>query len=99
MFSDNDDITPTYYIAIEQELIVECSNLTKALFCLLAVHYVFDLTYHERVKDFFLFLQEKVMEISSEGYGGSSGTKGSKKKSASYLSTTSGIECYKNRKD
>ena len=95
MFSDDDDITPTYYIAIEQELVVECSNLTKALFCLLAVHYVFDLTYHDRVKDFFLFLQEKVMEISSEGYSGSSG-KGSKKKSASYLSTTSGIECYKN---
>lgn len=92
MFSDNDDITPTYYIAIEQELVVECSSLTKALFCLLAVHYVFDLTYHDRVKDFFLFLQEKVMDIASEGYSG----KGSKK-SASYLSTTSGIECYKNK--
>ena len=90
MFSDNDDITPTYYIAIEQELVVECSSLTKALFCLLAVHYVFDLTYHDRVRIFFLFLQEKVMDIASEGCSG----EGSKK-SASYLLTTSGIECYK----
>jgi hypothetical protein len=97
MFTDNDDITPTYYIAIEQDLVIECPSLTKALFCLLAVHYIFDLSYHDRVKDFFLFLQEKVMEIASEGYSSSSG-KGSKK-SASYLSTTSGIECYKNKKD
>lgn len=37
------------------------------------------------------------MAISNEGYGGSNGGKGSKKKSASYLSTTSGIECYKNK--
>ena len=59
MFTDNDDIIPTYYINIEQDL-VECSSLTKALFCLLAVHYVFNLSYHDRVKDFFLFLQEKV---------------------------------------
>ena len=98
MFTDNDDITPTYYIAIEQDLVIECSTLTKALFCLLAVHYVFDISYHDRVKDFFLFLQEKVMEITSEGYNSGCSSKGTKK-SASYLSTASGIECYKNRKD
>ena len=95
MFTGDGDITPSYFIAIEQELVVECSSLTKALFLLLAVHYIFDLAYHERTKDFFLFLQEKVLGISNEGYGhGSDG--GKRKKSASYLSTTSGIECYKN---
>ena len=57
----NKDITPTYYIAIEQDLGIECSTLTKALFCLLAIHYVFDISYHDRVKDFF--------SLPSRGYG------------------------------
>ena len=55
MLSDDDDITPSFYIAVEQELVVECAALVKALFMLLAVHYVFDISYNERVKDFFLF--------------------------------------------
>ena len=76
MLSDDDDITPSVYIAVEQELVVECADLLKALFMLLAVHYVFDISYNERVKDFFLFLQEKVMNISDEAY--SSGRSGKK---------------------
>ena len=91
MLSDDDDITPSFYIAVEQELVVECADLLKALFMLLAVHYVFDISYNERVKDFFLFLQEKVMNISDEAYS----SERSGKKSACYLSTTSAIECYK----
>lgn len=92
---DDDDITPTYFISIEQELVVECSTLKKALLCLLAVHYVFDLNYNDRVKDFFLFLQEKVMKIADGSYAGGKISK----KSASYLSTTSAIECYKSQSD
>ena len=92
---DDDDITPTYFISIEQELVVEYSTLKKALLCLLAVHYVFDLNYNDRVKDFFLFLQEKVMKIADGSYAGGKISK----KSASYLSTTSAIECYKSQSD
>ena len=65
MLSDDDDITPSFYIAVEQDLVV---NLLKALFMLLAVHYIFDISYNERVKYFFLFLQEKVMNISDKAY-------------------------------
>lgn len=87
-----DDLPSSFFIAIDRHLVVECATIQKAIFCLLIVHYVFNLGYHERVSDLFLFLQEKVMDISSESYD-IEGYKGPAK-SASYLSTTTGIESY-----
>lgn len=89
MFVDNDlDILPRYHIAVEQVLLLECRSLIHALYCLLAVHYVFNIKYHSRAEDFFLFLFEKVMGINEAG------NQRKKKKSASYLSATSAMECY-----
>ena len=54
-----------YFIAIEQMMMLECNNVMTALFLLLASHYVFNLSYHHKVMDFFLFLQERVAGITS----------------------------------
>ena len=89
MFVDDElDILPRYHIAMEQVLLVECRSLTHTLYCLLAVHYVFNIKYHPRAEDFFLFLFEKVLGIQETG------NQRKKKKSASYLSATTAIECY-----
>lgn len=53
-----------YFIAIEQIMMLECHNFMTALFLLLASHYVFNLSYHCKAKDF-LFLQERVAGINS----------------------------------
>ena len=46
-------------------MMLECNNIMTALFLLLASHYVFNLSYHPKATDFFLFLQERVAGISS----------------------------------
>ena len=90
MFVD-EELPSSCFIAIDKQLVVQCATLQKAIFCLLIVHYVFNSSYHKRVS---VFLQEKVMGISSESYD----IEGYKDpaKSASYLSTTTGIESYFN---
>ena len=54
------------------------------MFSLLAAHYVFDLGYHPKAKDFFMFL-EHLVDI----------TNGAEKKSANFLSTMTGMESFK----
>ena len=56
-----------YFMCIEQKLFMESSNLTTALFNLVASHYVFNLSYHPKANDMLTFLQEKVMGIASDG--------------------------------
>lgn len=48
---------------------LECNNVTTAFFLLLASHYVFNLSYHHKATDFFLFLQERVARITSQTSG------------------------------
>ena len=48
-----------------------------------AVHYVFNIEYHSKVKDVFYFLQEKVFGFTDTC-----------KKSAIYLSVSSSIDLY-----
>ena len=57
----------------------------NALYTLFAVHYVFN---HPRLKDFFQFLEDKVVGINS-------GTK----KSAVYLNVATAAECYLPQQD
>lgn len=89
MFVDDElDILPRYHVAVEQVLLTECRSLIHALYCLLVMHYTFNVRYHSRAEDVFLFLFEKVLDVK-EGGG-----QRKKKKSASYLSATSAMECY-----
>ena len=89
MFVDNElDILPCYHVAVEKVLLMECRSLLHALYCLLAAHYTFNMRYNSRAEDVFLFLFEKVLDVQ-EGVGHRK-----KRKSASYLSATSAMECY-----
>lgn len=53
-----------YMIAVEQSLILDCTEITTALFLLLATHYVFNLSYHMKADEFFTFIQEKIAKIA-----------------------------------
>ena len=57
------DFSPQYFIVIEQATFIECKTMAIAIFILFAVHYVFNLEYNVRVKDFYRFLQEYLLSI------------------------------------
>ena len=42
------DVLPQYFVAIEQQVLIECKNLERAIFIMLAVHYVFNMEYQSR---------------------------------------------------
>ena len=44
---------------------LNCAELSTAIFVLLAAHYVFNLSYNTEAADFFVFLQEKIAGIPS----------------------------------
>lgn len=54
-----------YFVAVEQQLCMECTDLSMALFLLLAAHYIFNLSYHTKTTELMKFLQEKVAGIDS----------------------------------
>ena len=83
LFDADGDISSQYFIVIEQTMMIECNSVMSSLFTLFAVHYVFNIQYHSRLKDLFQFLEEKVVSIKSGA-----------KKSAVYLSVTTAAENY-----
>jgi hypothetical protein len=65
MNDGSDDLAAQFFIAIEQQLMMETSNIFAAVFYLMASHYVFNLSYHSKVNYVLLFLQEKVLDLPS----------------------------------
>ena len=57
-----------YFIAVEQCLIMETTDVATAIFLMLGSHYIFNLNYHPKVNDVMTFIQEKIAKIPSEGY-------------------------------
>ena len=55
------DIPPTYFIAVEQQLLMECRNIQSAVFLMLATYYVFNIEYCAKVKDVLYYLQDRVL--------------------------------------
>ena len=82
---DEDTVLNQYFISVEQELMMETSNLTSAIFFCVAAHYIFNLTYHRKSGDVWLFFQEKILGLPSKP-----GTK----RSATSLVHFSGIQRY-----
>ena len=80
----DEDLPSQYFIAIEQVIHVEVNSLVKGLYTLVALHYVYDMEYNARLKDFFMFLEDKILSIANTSI----------KKSVSYSSVTAAIECY-----
>ena len=72
---------PQFFIAVEQQLLLECKSLEKAVYVMVASHYVFNIEYRHRVKDVFIFLQEKILGFVDDTV----------KKSSIYLSVSSAI--------
>ena len=58
-------ILPERNSSVEQQIMMESSNLVMAIFNLLAAHYVLNLAYHPKGKDLLTFLQEKVLGVPS----------------------------------
>jgi len=84
-FYDVDPEVPTkYFIAVEQEPIVECRSILSAMFNLVALHYIFNIQYHPRVRDVLFLLQEKVLQVEDPTF----------KKSAIYSNISSAMQCY-----
>ena len=53
-----------YFISIEQ-LMLECSTLIAALFYCMAAHYIFNLSYHLKSKEFWTFIQQNTFNLPS----------------------------------
>lgn len=78
------DIPPNHFIAIEQELLLECRSLDRALFLMVAAHFVFNMEYSPKVKDVLFYLQEKVLGFPDP----------SLKQSSMYRNISSAIDLY-----
>lgn len=81
---DGNDLLQQYFIAVEQHLVMESSNLVAVIFYLLSAHYIFNVQYHPKAKELLSFLQEKVLCLSSSKY----------KRSPAIVSHISGISRY-----
>lgn len=66
--SDDEDIMQQLFIAVEQTLMLETNNLVTAVYACLAAHYIFNLSYHPKSGDFWVFIQERVLDIPSDKY-------------------------------
>ena len=55
-----------YFVCVEQELMMESTNIVAAIFFCIAAHYIFNLSYHPKTGDVWLFIQEKVLGIPSK---------------------------------
>ena len=78
------DISPSYFIAVEQRLLLECRNIQSALFLMLATYYVFNIEYCAKVKDVLYYMQERVLCFPDQ----------SVKQSSVYRNVSAAIELY-----
>ena len=78
------DILPNHFIAIEQELVLECRSIDSALFLLIAAHFVFNIEYNSKVKDVLYYFQDKVLGLSDPTF----------KQSSMYRNIRSAVDLY-----
>ena len=65
MNDDSEDLAAQYFIAVEQKLMMESSNIFSAVYYVIAAHYIFNLSYHSKANFVLLFLQEKILGLQS----------------------------------
>ncbi len=71
VFSDQDDayddrLAEQHFVCVEQDLMMETSTIMSAIFFCIAAHYIFNLSYHPKAGDVWVFIQEKVLGIPSK---------------------------------
>lgn len=55
-----------YFICVEQQLIMETSNILSAIYFCLGAHYILNLSYHRKTGDVWLFVQEKILGLAGK---------------------------------
>ena len=78
------DILPNHFIAIEQELILQCRSIDSALHLMIAAHFIFNMEYNPKVKDVLYFFQEKILGFTDPTV----------KQSSMYRNISSAIDLY-----
>ena len=64
-FVDADaEISPMYWIIVERTPIVECNNISTAIFTAFAFYYIIDIKFPPKAQDLLLFVQEKVFGLT-----------------------------------
>lgn len=63
IFDDDDSTLNQYFVSVEQKLVLESASVQSALYLCLVSHYIYNLEYHKRVTDFWLFIQEKILNL------------------------------------
>ena len=53
----------SYKITVDQEEITKCSDMTMAIYLTFSLHYIFNISYHIKLTDYFNFLQEVIFEM------------------------------------
>ena len=54
----DEDLPTQYCIAVEQVVHLDVSSIVKGIFVIISLHYIYDIHYHPRVLDFFLFFED-----------------------------------------
>ena len=78
------DIPPSHFIAVEQDLLLECRNIQSAVFIMLATYYVFNIEYCVKVKDVLCYVQDRVIGFPDQSI----------KQSSVYRNISAAIELY-----
>lgn len=65
-FDADKSISASYSVYVELQETVKCPDFNIALFIAFSLHYVFNLTYHQKVHDLLMFLQEVVFKLQDD---------------------------------
>ena len=82
----DEDLPTNYSIAVEQVVHVTTDTLLKGIFLTFAIHYIYDIAYNQKLRDFYLFFETISFSSSEECL--------SLKPSAVFTNFMSSLECY-----
>lgn len=80
----DDDPPPQCFIVVEQFVHMKVNTVNKCVFIAFAMHYIYDMEYNPKLKDFYFFIENVLCEIPNR----------SCKPSPLYSNIITAIECY-----
>ena len=81
LFDGDQSVSSTYKIVVEQEVVTKCTDMTTAIYLAFSLHYIFNISYHIKLTDYFYFFQEVIFKMPT----------GRDKKSAPYTNFCAAI--------
>lgn len=79
------DCSTSYFIFVEQKVLMQVSSFSMALMIWFSSHYVFNLEYHKYYKDAAMFIQEFIFDLYESD---------TKKKKQNYLTAVTELQKY-----